>query len=104
MLIELEYEQIVALLDDPDHALKPGPGKFEGNDDLRIARALYTLTLDGQVDDQIGSVDGGGWIGWIGRFVCMEDTQGFFGYEVFETSDEAKASFLGYGSDEDEDE
>lgn len=102
MLIELEYGQIVALLDDPDHAVSPGPGKFEGNHDLRIARGLYTLTLDGQLDDQLGSVDEGMWLGWIGRFVCQEDTQGFFSYEVFDTSDEAKASFLGYGQDEDE--
>ena len=102
MLIELEYDQIVALLDDPDHAVVPGPGKFEGNADLRIARALYTLTLDGQIDDQLGSVDEGLWLGWIGQFVCQENEQGFFEYEAFDNSDEAKASFLGYGGEDEE--
>jgi len=103
-MLELEYEQVIALLDDPEHAVRPGLGKFEGNDDLRIARGLYSLTLAGECDDQIGSVDGGMWIGWIGRFVAQEDTQGFFTYEVFDTSDEAKASFLGYGNEEEEEE
>lgn len=102
MLVELEYDQILRLLDDAKHAVRPGPGKFEGNDDLRIAKALYTLTLDGQTDDQIGSVDEGMWIGWIGRFVCQEDPYGFFEYEVFEDSEKAKAAFLGYGDDDED--
>jgi hypothetical protein len=102
MLIELDYGQILALLDDPDHAVVPGPGKFEGNADLRIARALYALSLDGECDDQIGSVDQGMWIGLIGRFVMWEDPQGFCTYEVHDTSQEAEHSFLGYGH-EDED-
>ncbi len=97
-----DYDQVLALLDDSKHAVKPGPGKFEGNEDLRIARGLYALSLDGQADDQLGSVDAGEWIGWIGRFVCMEDSQGFFSYEVYENSDEAKFSFYGYGGPEEE--
>ena len=102
MLIELDYGEILALLDDPDHAVVPGPGKFEGNADLRIARALYTLSLDGECDDQIGTVEEGMWIGLIGRFVMWEDPQGFVTYEVHETSEKAGFSFLGYGPDEDE--
>lgn len=99
----VEYDQVIALHEDPEHAVVPGPGKFEGTADLRVARALYALTLQGECDDQIGSVDEGMWIGWIGVFVCMEDPQGFFSYDVFDTSDEAQASFLGYGGEDDED-
>lgn len=97
----VEYDHAIALLDDADRAVQPGPGKFEGNHDVRLAKVLYALSLDGEFDDQIGSVDEGYWIGFIGRFVCQEDSQGFFTYDVFDTSDEAQASFLGYGRDED---
>ena len=91
----MTYQSIVELLDDPN-PVEPPPGKFEGCHDLRVAEALYAMTLDGSVDDQMGSVDEGMWSALIGRFVVIEESQGFFGYEVFPTDEEAKASFLGH--------
>lgn len=102
-VVRLDYDQILALLDDPEHAVDPGPGKFEGTADLRVARALHALSLDGECDDQLGTVDSGMWIGLIGRFVAWEDPQGFFSYEVFDTSEESTHSFLGYGGPDDPD-
>ena len=64
---------------------------------------MYELSLDSSnLDDQLGSVEEGMWMGWMGRFVLQQDSQGFFEYEAFASNEEAKASFLGYG-DEDED-
>lgn len=93
----IEYPHVIAFLEDPDHAVEAGPGKFEGAEDLRVARGLYELSLDSSnLDDQLGTVDEGYWLGLIGRFVCQEDSQGFFSYEAFDTEEDAKHSFLGH--------
>jgi len=88
------YQEAVELLEDQVHAVTPGPGKFEGTTDERIATRLYSLSLDGALDDQFGSTDEGSWYGLIGRFVIWEDSQGFFGYDWHDSEGEAKEAFL----------
>lgn len=96
----MTYEEIVSLLDDSENIVRPGPGKFEGTTDERIATALYSMTLDGLTDDSFGSSsDGGTWYGLIGRFVVWEDSQGFFGYDHHDTEGEAKEAFLAEAAD-----
>lgn len=92
----LSYEQVVALLDDAENAVRPGSGRYEGVADVRIAEALDDQALEGMIDDQWGSVDEGGWFGLAGRFVLSVDSQGFFDYEVLDTEEEAKTLFLGH--------
>ena len=97
----IEYPHVLAFLDDPAHAVQAGPGKFQGAGDLRLARGLYELSLDSSnLDDQLGTVDEGCWIGLLGRFVCSEDSQGFFSYEVFDSDEDAKHAFLGHEREE----
>jgi len=92
----IEYAHVIALLNDPGHAVRPGRGKFEGCEDQRVARGLYELSLDSSnLDDQIGTVDEGCWIAWLGRFVVWEDPFGFFSYEAFDCDMDAKLAFLG---------
>jgi hypothetical protein len=100
----IEYADVIRLLDDPDRkTAKPGPGKFQTCEDERIASGVYELSLDSSnMDDQLGSVEEGMWIGWMGRFVMWQDPDGFFEYEAFASNEDAKHSFLGHG-DEDED-
>lgn len=88
------YQDVLELLDDQENAVSPGPGKFEGTTDERIATRLYSLSLDGALDDQCGSTEQGSWYGLIGRFVIWENSQGFFGYDWFDTEGEAKEAFL----------
>lgn len=99
----IEYADVIRLLDDPERKpSKPGPGKFQTCEDARIASGLYELSLDtSNLDDQLGSVEEGMWMGWMGRFVLQQDSQGFFEYEAFASNEDAKHSFLGYGGEED---
>jgi hypothetical protein len=70
--------------------MKPGPGKFEGCEDLETAERLYAITLDGGCDEEDGSVDEGGWIGLIGEAIVTEDSQGFFTYTLFDSEAAAR--------------
>jgi hypothetical protein len=88
------YQSLVELLEDQENAVSPGPGKFEGTTDERIAVGLYSLVNDVQPDDQFDSSSEGKWYGLIGRFMVWEDSQGFFGYDWFDTEGEAKEAFL----------
>lgn len=91
----LTYEQTLELLDDSENAVRPGPGRFEGNEDLRVAEAVWELSLDtAHLDDQWGSIDEGGWSGLIGRFVVLADPQGFISVEDYDTEEAAKLAFL----------
>ena len=101
----IEYAQVLDLLADSEHAVRPGPGKFEACHDLRVARGLYELSLDTtNLDDQLGSVDSGLFIAILGQFVIWQDPQGFFEYEAFDSFEAAKLSFLcNEPPDEDED-
>lgn len=87
------YDEAVALLADPDNAVEPGPGKFEGTTDRRIAELLNQLSLEGQTDQDFGVADEGGWYGLMGRFVVWNDSQGFFGYDHFDSDKEASEAF-----------
>lgn len=90
----LEYDEIVSLLDDESGRVIPGPGKFEGCYDLRIAEALNEGTLEGWCDEQTGSIDENGyWVGLVGRFIVSEDSQGFFDYEAHDSEITARQVF-----------
>jgi hypothetical protein len=65
------------------------PGKFEGNENEQLAELLHEASLNGELDEEIGSVDE---LGWYGRFIdrvdlfyyiLNEDSQGFFSYEQY---------------------
>lgn len=91
----MTYDETVALLGDSENAVRPGPGKFEGTTDERIAEALHDLCGDtANLDDEHGRVDEGGWYGLIGRFIVWEDDRGFFGYDHHDTEDEAREAFV----------
>lgn len=92
----LTYEQTLALLDDSENAVRPGPGRFEGNEDLRVAEAVWELSLDtANLDDQWGSiVEEGYWSGLIGRFVVLVNPDGFIMIEAHDTEEAAKLAFL----------
>lgn len=96
---------------------RPGPGKFEGNESLELSEILYAWTQNGLLDDQVGGVDELGWHGYVYiadgdeafdqvreaapevvtspelGFVLHEDGNGFFTYEVFESSGSARTVF-----------
>lgn len=72
-------------------AVRPGPGKFEGCEDARIAEALYVL----DTDEFKGLGEGEGWQGRIGRFIVSEDSQGFFEYECYLDEESAQRAFEG---------
>lgn len=85
---------------------KPGPGKFEANESLEIAEALYSYSLGGFVDEQFGSVDENGyWEGLIQNhimngplmkpgYIVIEDNLGFFTYQIFDSHEEAWSKYL----------
>lgn len=96
---------------------RPGPGKFEGNDSAELSEILYAWVQNGLLDDQIGDVEELGWHGFVYiadgdeayeqvreadpsvvtspelGFVLHEDNNGFFTYEVFESSGAARIVF-----------
>lgn len=91
------------------------PGKFEGSGTL--GKRLHAIVSDGMQDDEYGDVDGPGghWYGLITdsgvagaeHAVVSEDSQGFFNYEAFDTSEAARADFdriVAEVAEEDEDE
>lgn len=99
----ITYADLVKLAEDycGEEREAPGPGKFEGCHDLRLAEALYEVSLDTSwLDEDYGYGDGGGWFGRIGRFLVSEDSQGFFDYADYETEDAAHAAFTASLPDE----
>lgn len=95
---------------------RPGPGKFEGNSSQEASELIYAWVQNGLVDDQCGDSD----VGWHGflyiadgdeaynalreaeadlvtspelGIVVHEDSNGFFTYEVFESSEAARIVF-----------
>ena len=74
-------------------------GKFEGNGDEKLAELLYEASLNGELDEEIGSVDE---LGWYGRFIdrvdllyyiLTEDSQGFFSYQQYATLPELNVAW-----------
>ena len=74
-------------------ARKRYPGKFEACDDDRLAEVLSGLDCD----EECGSVDELGWYGLILHrnhgYIVEEDSNGFFCYTFYPTSDAAKKTF-----------
>ena len=71
----------------------PGPGKYEGNADRVLAEMLHEISLDGGNDDEYHGSD---FVAIkIGRFVCVETDQGFFGYSVHDAPEAAEVEFDG---------
>lgn len=74
---------------------QPHPGKFEGNGSRRLSEALYNLVGDGCASNELGDVEGFGWYGLIARkhgssYIVSEDSQGFFGYNEYDTEQDAR--------------
>lgn len=67
-----------------------GPGKFEGNANPGLTQAIYDRSLDTSwLDNETGTVEWDRWVGLIGRFLLLEDGQGFV--ELEEHADAATA-------------
>lgn len=66
--------------------VRPGPGKFEGNEDSPLAEALYELSMEFRDDEFEGLVR-------VGRFLIDEDEYGFVMVFDYETEEEAKKAF-----------
>lgn len=86
---------------------KPGPGKFEGNESLETAQALYEITGYRGEDESFGSVDENGrWVAIIvngflpdenltaAAYIVEEDSNGFFTYTEYETSEAAWEAYF----------
>ena len=72
----------------------PGPGRYQLCDDRELAEILDFLSGDQSYqDEQVGSVDEGGWYARVGRFVCEVDSQGFFWYMDYEEDWNAQKAF-----------
>lgn len=87
------------------------PGKFEGhrNDRTELARCLilYTWMGDGSYEDDRMANEGWGYCSRIGRYLVMEDTQGFVSFEEYQDDAEADKRFMelyadGMGADEED--
>lgn len=86
---------------------KPGPGKFQANDSLEIAEALYKNAMEGVFDSFGDSSSGLGWyclilngddpnpdgIEFDPAYIVEEDTSGFFTYQGFPNHELAKMRF-----------
>jgi hypothetical protein len=86
--------------------MKPGPGKFEGCHDKRIARVLYDIAGMSGCDEDIGSVQELGWFGLIIQrnhaYIISEDSQGFFDYTYFDSVQDAREAYNRIVSEYDE--
>ena len=69
------------------------PGKFEGNKSQEVAARLYAQSMEGNLDDQFGMTDEGGWYGLIGDAIVAEDSRGFFDYTLYESEQHAAEVF-----------
>jgi hypothetical protein len=89
----LTYDQLCKRADDvrrdSGRAVRPGPGKFESNEDRVLAENLWEATLDGWCEEETGDVQVFAWFGRVGRFVCEETGDGFF--DVTDHGDEQTA-------------
>mgnify|MGYP003334643314 CR=1 FL=1 len=54
---------------------------------------IYHLSLDGGIEEQIGSVDEQGWYGRIGRSILTEDNFGFVCSQTWDTEEQAIEAF-----------
>ena len=88
---------------------EPRPGKFEGNGDRNgrgIAQILYSWSMSSSEDDIMTS-EGWGYCGRFGKFLLMEDSQGFVTYSDEGSEEAAEKEFSrlyaeGWGADEDD--
>jgi len=82
---------------------KPGPGRYEANQSLEVAEHLDNIEADDSYGD---SSSGNGWVGLVlnlqhdplpdgfaNHYIVMEDTNGFFTYEEFDTEEGARKKF-----------
>jgi hypothetical protein len=51
----------------------------------KLSAALYLLSTSGFDDDFIGNEFAGGWVCRIGRYVLLEDSQGFVNTRTFDS-------------------
>jgi hypothetical protein len=88
------------------------PGKFEGNEDERVAEILYDSTMEGGQDEESGDIQETGiWSalirgievrpgdtpeiqdGFPGGYIVQEDEQGFFTYTEFDSDEKLEESW-----------
>lgn len=88
------------------------PGKYEGTENQRVAEYLNTLALDGNFEEQYGSVVEPPFIwealmlidkpnaeAFLGEpmdwaYIIWEDEHGFFSYIGFDTEEEARSKYM----------
>jgi hypothetical protein len=70
------------------------PGKFEGEGPM--TEYFYDLALDGEFDEEAGSVEWGGRCARFGKRVLLEDDRGFVTLRKFSSPREAKAFVRGF--------
>lgn len=63
-----------------------GPGKFSGASDPQLALAMSVINLNGMADEAEGSTGYMGYAWRVGKFVAVEDTQGFVTVEAYKAS------------------
>lgn len=79
---------------------KPGPGKFQGCKSLKVANALYEISLAGDAEDDYSS-EQDGFLALIERndndeeldapaYVTRQDAQGFFSYTPYDSHSAAR--------------
>jgi hypothetical protein len=88
------------------------PGKFEGNEDERVAEILYDFIMESGQDEESGDIqETGFWSaifrgievrpddepqiqdGFPGGYIVEEDEQGFFTYTEFDSDEELEKSW-----------
>jgi hypothetical protein len=71
-----------------------GPGKFEGERNPGLTRALYERSLDSSwVDDETGSTEWAYHVALMGRFLLLENDRGFVSLEEFVSEEAARRAF-----------
>jgi len=64
-------------------------GKFDSVE----AEELYKESLNGGLDDEVGSVSEAGWFGLMDTFILSEDSQGFVSLDSFGNRKEAERAW-----------
>jgi hypothetical protein len=82
----------------------PGPGKFEGNPSLQVSEDLYGLCGNSWFNESFGDVSEIGiWEalflnltieGTPKSYIVVENEQGFFSYNAYDTEDEAYSKYF----------
>jgi hypothetical protein len=94
---ELNDRRLAQLLDYGTNAIpgleyeSTGPGKFEASVNPGLAEVIYRKSLEGWNDDETASVAWGLHISKLGRFLLLEDDQGFVTLQEFESEAAAQA-------------